>query len=108
MNAPIHRLHSALPASAHDDVVAFPACGLQDIIAFRISLPRSARPVLQGERKQVTVLFADVLRLATRHCSGLPQGAGDAAIAVGEEWPPAEACGRSDGAQKAIILPRPR
>jgi hypothetical protein len=45
------------------------------------------------------------LRLAESRCGGLPQRAGDAAIAVGEGWPPAEACGRGDGAKKAFILP---
>jgi hypothetical protein len=29
----------------------------------------------------------------------------DAAIAAGERWPLAKACGRGDGAQKAFMLP---
>jgi hypothetical protein len=67
----------------------------------RTPLEASPSPILRG----IPMPRWAALRLAESCCDGLSQRAGDAAIAARKGWPPAEACGRGDGAKKAFILP---
>jgi hypothetical protein len=64
----------------------------------RTTLEASPSPIPRGMSRPRWA----ALRLAESRSGRLLQRAGDAAIAAGEGWPPAEACSRGDGAKKAL------